>query len=132
MNRSDRARAQRADARALPEDLAPVDPRRGPSVGVAEVAVRQGVRACRYCLGEYEARRADSQCCSPACRQAVRAALRDRDPLPASCRRSTYSPERARATGYGLVTAGEAWQHDRRIRREAGLPEDGDTDWRAP
>jgi len=36
-------------------------------------------------------------------------------------RRDTYSPERAAATGYGILTASQGYIGDLRVRRLAGI-----------
>lgn len=79
-------------------------------------------RVCTYCLGAFEGR-ADADTCSTACRQAKSRALRTDYVEPASSdrRRTTYSPERAAATGFGTLTGREQYEADLRVRAAAGL-----------
>lgn len=77
-------------------------------------------RRCAYCGQAFQAPRSHARTCSGACRQARSQALRldcDADVMPASCRRETYSDERARATGYGLLTEAQCYAADLRVRR---------------
>lgn len=83
------------------------------------------VRRCYYCRGRFRASAArEAVTCSGACRQALSVALAlesDVDILPGACRRTTFSKERAAATGFGLMTTTEAVRADRRARRWARI-----------
>lgn len=78
---------------------------------------------CSYCLGFFQTRRSHAETCSAACRQAVCRALEGEDVVTPSLREDHWSKERADATGWGTVTATEAWQADLRVRFAAGLLE---------
>ena len=89
-----------------------------PGQGRAAVDGRPKVR-CRYCAGRFRGR-ADAVTCSAACRKAMSVALayaEDADVPVASIRRCTFSPERAAATGFGMVTATDGYRADLRVRR---------------
>lgn len=78
-------------------------------------------RRCVYCLGFFDGR-ADAETCSAACRKAVSDAPKhDEVQMRPSTRRDSWSQERARATGFGTVTAAEATRHDNRIRWALGM-----------
>lgn len=81
------------------------------------------VRQCPYCLGLFALSRSDAVCCSAACRVGRHAApgLDDVDLRPWN-RRDTYSHERAKATGWGGMSALETYEADLRVRYAAGIP----------
>ena len=73
-------------------------------------------RCCTYCLGYFNGRDG-AETCSDACRKARSDAPRhDEVVMRPSTRRDSYSLQRAQATGFGTVTAGDAVRHDNRIR----------------
>lgn len=76
---------------------------------------------CSYCLGFFQTRRSHAETCSAACRQAVCRALEGEDVVTPALREDHWSKERADATGWGTVTATEAWQADLRVRFAAGI-----------
>lgn len=93
-----------------------------PGQGRTAVDGRPKVR-CRYCRGRFRGR-TDAATCSAACRKAMSVALayeEDADVPVASIRRCTHSPERALATGFGMVTASEGYRNDLRVRRYARM-----------
>jgi hypothetical protein len=81
---------------------------------------------CPYCLGVFRPGKSGpvrEQCCG-GCRHDTAAALRAPETGWESTRHESYSRERARATGWGLLTAHEHYQADLRVRFAAGLPVD--------
>jgi hypothetical protein len=79
---------------------------------------RRHEKVCGYCGGTFWAIRPHAQTCCGACRQALstaRAYATLEDVPPAATRRDTFSAERQRATGFGLVTASDSLAADVRI-----------------
>lgn len=92
------------------------------------VAVRESIRwtrpgltehTCTYCRGQFRSPRSHARTCSGACRVALHRALAHDDdhevPGPA-LRRDCYARDRAVATGRGLLTRGEQYEADIRVR----------------
>lgn len=69
--------------------------------------------ACLYCLGTHRGR---GVYCSGSCRVAAHRAIHADELDRPSLRRDTCSSARRKATGYGLLTAREGWDADRRVR----------------
>lgn len=75
-------------------------------------------KACGYCGGVFWAIRPHAVTCCGACRQALsnaRTYATLEDIPPPATRRDTFSAERQRATGYGLITASESYAADVRV-----------------
>lgn len=76
-------------------------------------------RECVYCLGKFESPRSHAETCSGACKQARSVALRyetDEEVPSPVFRREVFSQERRLATGFGMMTPGECFVADMRVR----------------
>lgn len=74
---------------------------------------------CTYCLGWFEPSRSDGRWCSGACRTATCRALDLPDWAHASSpyiRQESFAEDRKAATGWGLMTRGECYLADLRVR----------------
>lgn len=77
---------------------------------------------CTYCDGKFWTTRKHARTCSGACRVAYHRALQhesDVDVPSAAARSECYAHDRADATGFGLMTAGEQYAADMRVRKQA-------------
>lgn len=114
-------KAYEARLRALSSEMARQLGHEGRPGRGSTAADGRPVRRCSYCRGHFRASGArEAVTCSGACRQALSVALAyedDVDILPGICRRTTFSKERAAATGYGLMTTTDAVRADLRARR---------------
>jgi len=75
-------------------------------------------RVCSYCLGRHGSKR-PRRWCSDACRKCASAARRPEVAglvTPICLRRTTTNAERRSATGFGTLTATEAYMADLRVR----------------